>query len=104
MKDRVIQSRILTLKYEDMVLEPYLTTSKLYQFINASKEDLKYAYAHIQSHSQLQEDSQSSEVRSLTKAALGISLTKRKIRLESQWRLGQLSRYVFPLTTRAHIV
>ena len=94
MKDRVIQSRILTLKYEDMVLEPYLTTSKLYQFINASKEDLKYAYAHIQSHSQLQEDSQSSEevARSLTKAALGISLTKRKIRLESQWRLGQLSR------------
>merc|ERR1712062_2362 len=97
MKNRVMQNRILTLKYEDMVLEPYLTTSKLYQFINASKEDLKYAYAYIQSHSQLQEDSQSSEeeARSLTKAALGISLTKRKIRLESQWRLGQLSRIEF---------
>lgn len=94
MKNRVMQNRILTLKYEDMVLEPYMTASKLYQFINASKEDLKYAYAYIQSHSQLQEDSQSSEeeARSLTKAALGISLTKRKIRLESQWRLGQLSR------------
>ena len=94
MKNRVMQNRILTLKYEDMVLEPYITASKLYQFINASKEDLKYAYAYIQSHSQLQEDSQSSEeeARSLTKAALGISLTKRKIRLESQWRLGQLSR------------
>ena len=94
MKNRVMQNRILTLKYEDMVLEPYMTASKLYQFINASKEDLKYAYAYIQSHSQLQEDSQSSEeeARSLTKAALGISLAKRKIRLESQWRLGQLSR------------
>ena len=94
MKNRVMQNRILTLKYEDMVLEPYMTAAKLYQFINASKEDLKYAYAYIQSHSQLQEDSQSSEeeARSLTKAALGISLTKRKIRLESQWRLGQLSR------------
>ena len=94
MKNRVMQNRILTLKYEDMVLEPYMTASKLYQFINASKEDLKYAYAYIQSHSQLQEDSQSSEeeARSLTKAALGISLTKRKIRLESQWRLGELSR------------
>ena len=41
MKNRVMQNRILTLKYEDMVLEPYLTTSKLYQFINASEEDLK---------------------------------------------------------------
>ena len=96
-KNRALQNRIFKLKYEDMVLEPYLTASKLYQFINASTEDLKFAYAYIQSHSQLQEDLQSSEeqeaARSLAKAALGLSLIQRKIRLESQWRLGQLSRY-----------
>ena len=98
LNERHFRNRILTVKYEDVVLEPYKTSMEIYQFMNAT-QDLKYAYEYIQSHSQNSErdqeeegESQSAVGRQMAKAALGLSLAKRKIRLEKQWRLGQLSR------------
>lgn len=75
-------------KYEDLMLNPQETAFKLYHFINAS-DHIEYAYNYLKSH---YTDPVLNQAHSLSAAALGISLKKRKLRLETQWRRGELSR------------
>lgn len=76
------------IKYEDLMANPKEMAFKLYNFINASNQ-IDYAYNYLESH---YTDPVVMQAASLSKAALGLSLKKRKLRLETQWRRGELSR------------
>lgn len=73
-------------KYEDIVGNPQKLASKMYGFMNR-KSGLNFAVEYIKSHSEA-----ASRTASFTAA---LSLAHRKIRLETQWRRGQISKVEF---------
>ena len=79
----------MMVKYEDIVQNPKAMAVKLYDFLNAT-QSLQHAFNYLESHL-----TQPKVAHKLAKVALKLSLAKRKIRLDTQWRTGQLSRLEF---------
>ena len=81
----------MMVKYEDIVTKPLEMASKLYGFLNKTA-DLEYARGFFESRIEAAADPKKSLASSLSKQALRMSLTQRKIRFEAKWRHGEISK------------
>ncbi len=91
MRDNSIKDRLFHVKYEDVVENPQEMAVKLYQFINATSS-LDHAFNFLKEHFI---DPTVHLGNIITKKALQLSLSQRRIRLETKWRRGQISRKEF---------
>jgi len=93
-KDENIRQRIMLMKYEDLVSQPKEMAVKLYRFINAS-EDIDYALQYLESHYKNDQPTSNVVAHTLAKSALTMSMAKKKIRMETKWRRGQMTKNEF---------
>ena len=77
------------MKYENLISYPRTMAKKMYDFMNVTN-NIKYAYEYLHNHMEPQTDILLAK--NLTKQALMMSFMKRKVRLETKWRTGVISR------------